>query len=161
MSSIRPRRRAGQRPAADDWTDPAPDRVGSEGESQMKLGPRPTGRPWTPADDAQLLALLASGLDRPSIARKLKRSVHAIASRQAGLDFRAGAEGEGKIAAMAHGNPWTPEEDNRLRMLLGAGKPIEIVSAELKRSAKAVAGRAYILRISLKRVKLKPKAKGK
>ena len=23
--------------------------------------------------------------------------------------------------------PWTPEEDNRLRMLLGAGKPIEFV----------------------------------
>lgn len=58
-------------------------------------------------------------------------------------------------------NFWTPEEDNRLRMLLGAGKPIEFVAAELKRSAKAVKGRAYILRISLKRVKLKPKAKGK
>jgi hypothetical protein len=25
----------------------------------MKLGPRPTGRPWTPAEDEQLLALLA------------------------------------------------------------------------------------------------------
>ena len=56
---------------------------------------------------------------------------------------------------------WTPEEDNRLRMLLGAGRPIEIVATELKRSAKAVKGRAYILRISLKCVKLKPKAKGK
>ncbi len=56
---------------------------------------------------------------------------------------------------------WTPEEDNRLRMLLGAGKPIEFVGAELKRSAAAVKGRAYVLRISLKRVKLKPKAKGK
>ena len=53
---------------------------------------------------------------------------------------------------------WTPEEDNRLRMLLGAGKPIEIVASELKRSAKAVKARAYILRISLKRIKLKPKA---
>jgi hypothetical protein len=48
----------------------------------MKRGPRPTGRPWTPADDAQLLALLASGLDRTSIARKLKRTVQAIASRK-------------------------------------------------------------------------------
>jgi hypothetical protein len=48
-----------------------------------------------------------------------------------------------------------------LRMLLGAGKPIEFVAAELKRSAQAVKGRAYILRISLKRVNLKPKAKGK
>jgi hypothetical protein len=48
----------------------------------MKLGPRPTGRPWTPAEDEQLLALLASGLDRPSIAQKLKRSVHGITSRE-------------------------------------------------------------------------------
>jgi len=46
-------------------------------------------------------------------------------------------------------------------MLLGAGRPIEIVAAELKRSAKAVKGRAYILRISLKRIKLKPKPKAK
>src|SRR6476659_8592406 len=50
----------------------------------MKLG-RPTGPPWTPAEDEQLLAVLASGLDRPSIAQKLKRSVHAIASRERGL----------------------------------------------------------------------------
>lgn len=55
-------------------------------------------------------------------------------------------------------NSWTPEEDDRLRMLVEAGKPIEFVAAELKRSAK---DRAYVLRISLKRVKLKPKAKGK
>jgi hypothetical protein len=46
-------------------------------------------------------------------------------------------------------------------MLLGAGKPIEFVAAELRRSAKAVKRRAYVLRISLKRVELKPKAKGK
>jgi hypothetical protein len=58
-------------------------------------------------------------------------------------------------------NFWTPEEDNRLRMLIVAGKPIEFIAAELKRSAKAVEGRAYALRISLKRVNLKPKAKGK
>src|SRR6266480_4863881 len=32
------------------------------------------------------LALQASGLDRPSIARKLKRSVHAIASRKSHLN---------------------------------------------------------------------------
>ena len=45
-------------------------------------------------------------------------------------------------------------------MLVEACKPIEIVAAELKRSAKAVNSRAYVLRISLKRVNLKPKAKG-
>jgi hypothetical protein len=41
----------------------------------MKLGPRLAGRPWTRADDEQLLGLLAAGLDRRSIARKLKRTV--------------------------------------------------------------------------------------
>ena len=41
------------------------------------------------------------------------------------------------------------------------GEPIEFVAAELKRSAKAARDRAYALRISLKRVNLKPKAKGK
>jgi hypothetical protein len=46
-------------------------------------------------------------------------------------------------------------------MLVEVGKPIEFIAAELKRSAKAVEGRAYALRISLKRVNLKPKAKGK
>jgi len=56
------------------------------GESQMKLGPRPTGRPWTPADDAQLLALLESKMDRALIARKLQRSVQAITSRKSRLN---------------------------------------------------------------------------
>jgi hypothetical protein len=48
---------------------------------QMKPGPRPSGRPWTPEEDAQLLALLESKMDRPSIARKLKRTVVAITIR--------------------------------------------------------------------------------
>ncbi len=78
----------------------------------------------------------------------------------AGSVFGPAAEGKGEIAALAR-TPWTPEEDKRLRMLVEACKPIEIVAAELKRSAKAVEGRAYILRISLKRVNLRPKAKGK
>jgi hypothetical protein len=47
----------------------------------MKIGPRPNGRPWTPADDVQLLTLLNSNMDRPSIARKLKRTVIAITTR--------------------------------------------------------------------------------
>jgi hypothetical protein len=55
-------------------------------------------------------------------------------------------------------NIWTPEEDNRLRTLLGAGRSIASVAADLKRSKTAVRARAYVLRISLKRVKMKPKA---
>jgi hypothetical protein len=57
---------------------------------------------------------------------------------------------------------WTPEEDKHLQKLVEAGRPIEIVAAELRRSVTAVKTRAYVvLRISLKRVTLKPKAKGK
>jgi hypothetical protein len=47
----------------------------------MKLGPRPNGRPWTPEQDAQLLALLESKMDRDLIAKKLKRTVNAISRR--------------------------------------------------------------------------------
>jgi hypothetical protein len=54
----------------------------------MKLGPRPAGRPWTPAEDAQLLALLDSKMDRPSIARKLKRTESALAKRRGILNKR-------------------------------------------------------------------------
>jgi hypothetical protein len=58
----------------------------------MTLG-RSASRPWTPADDAQLLALLASGLDGPSIAGKLQRSVHAIANRKSNLKQQATLQG--------------------------------------------------------------------
>jgi hypothetical protein len=47
----------------------------------MKLGPRPINRPWTPEEDAQLLALLESKMERPLIARKLKRTVAATTIR--------------------------------------------------------------------------------
>jgi hypothetical protein len=59
----------------------------AEGEREM-TSPRPAGRPWTPAEDAQLLALLESKMDRPSIARKLKRTVSAIAKRRDILNKR-------------------------------------------------------------------------
>jgi hypothetical protein len=48
----------------------------------MRLGPRPTGRPWTRADDVQLLALLALKMDKALIARKLKRTITAVESRK-------------------------------------------------------------------------------
>jgi hypothetical protein len=51
----------------------------------MRLGPRPAGRPWTPADDAQLLALVDSKMDNASIARKMQRTVDAIAKRKSHL----------------------------------------------------------------------------
>ena len=59
----------------------------------MKLGPHPASKPWTPADDAQLLALLDSKMDRALIARKLKRTVSAIAKRRSMLNKRRPVEG--------------------------------------------------------------------
>ncbi len=47
----------------------------------MKRGPRPINRPWTSQEDAQLLVLLESKMERPLIARKLKRTVAAITIR--------------------------------------------------------------------------------
>ena len=47
----------------------------------MKRGPRPIGRPWTPEEDAQLLALLELKMDRNLIAQKFKRTVNAITRR--------------------------------------------------------------------------------
>ena len=47
----------------------------------MRRGPRPINRPWTPAEDAQLLALLELKMERPLIARKMKRTVAAITIR--------------------------------------------------------------------------------
>jgi hypothetical protein len=49
-------------------------------ESKM-VGPRPAGPPWTPDDDRKLTAMIEADMDKPQIARKLKRTVAAIISR--------------------------------------------------------------------------------
>jgi hypothetical protein len=53
---------------------------GPEGEGEM-TGLRPTGRPWTLADDHQLRTLLVSGMKHRLVAQKMKRSIGAIQSR--------------------------------------------------------------------------------
>jgi hypothetical protein len=55
----------------------------------MKLGPRPKGRPWTQAEDTQLLSLLASKTEKLTIARKLKRTVTAVNVRARLLKAKA------------------------------------------------------------------------
>jgi hypothetical protein len=44
-------------------------------------GPRPAGRPWTPAEEAQLHELIISRLKVGLIAKKLKRSPGAVYAR--------------------------------------------------------------------------------
>jgi len=63
----------------------------------MRLGPRPHGQPWTPADDAQLLELLDAKVDRASIARKLNRTEAAVDTRNSLLKKRR--EGELRLKA--------------------------------------------------------------
>jgi hypothetical protein len=63
--------------------------LGAESEGEVtKTGPHPTGRQWTDADDAQLLALLESKMDRIVIARRLKRTVLAVGQRKSVLKKR-------------------------------------------------------------------------
>ena len=61
----------------------------------VETGPHPTGRQWTEADDAQLLALLESKMDRIVIARRLKRTVLAIGQRKSVLKKRRLVEKSG------------------------------------------------------------------
>jgi len=56
-----------------------------ENAKAMRKGPLPQGRLWTPADDAQLLMLFASNIDKVLIARKLKRTVSAVTKRKSVL----------------------------------------------------------------------------
>ena len=44
-------------------------------------GPRPAGRPWTPAEEAQLRELIISRVKIGLIAKKLKRSPGAVYAR--------------------------------------------------------------------------------
>jgi len=71
------------------WGFDGSKRSGAESEGEVtKTGPHPTGRQWTDADDAQLLALLESKMDRIVIARRLKRTVLAIGQRKSVLKKR-------------------------------------------------------------------------
>jgi DNA-binding CsgD family transcriptional regulator len=52
----------------------------------MQLGPRAAGRSWTQADDVQLLALFASGMDAALIARELGLTAQAVRTRKRRLN---------------------------------------------------------------------------
>jgi hypothetical protein len=56
---------------------------------------------------------------------------------------------------------WSPEEDARLRTLLEGGTSVTLVAAQLKRTVTATKGRAHLLGVSLKWIKLVLKAKRK
>jgi len=51
---------------------------------------------------------------------------------------------------------WTPEEDQRLRELIEAGKSLTLIVARLKRTEMAVRQRLHILKIHLREDKKNP-----
>jgi hypothetical protein len=56
-------------------------------------------------------------------------------------------------------NKWTPEEDARLKSLIEASVPTDLIAAKMKRTTKGVKSRAHVLGISTKRVSIGLKAK--
>ena len=69
-------------------------------------------------------------------------------------------EGQGKVTASRTIQPWTPEEDVRLRRLAEEGRSAVVIAERLKRSPAAVYKRAKTLGVALKVVGRRPKAKG-
>jgi hypothetical protein len=55
--------------------------------------------------------------------------------------------------------PWTPEEDGRLRRLAEEGRSASVIAERLKRTQAAVYKRAKTLGVALKVVGRRPKAK--
>jgi hypothetical protein len=75
-------------------------------------------REWT-KEEVHRLKLLADGkVSADYIAKLLKRSITSVKAKAV---FGPAAEGEGEVAALPR-KFWTPEEDDRLRMLVEAGK---------------------------------------
>jgi hypothetical protein len=56
---------------------------------------------------------------------------------------------------------WTPDEDARLKSMIEANTSARLIAAKLKRSVNAVKARAQVLNISMKRVRVGLRAKGK
>jgi hypothetical protein len=84
-----------------------PGGAGAESEGEVtKTGPHPTGRQWTDADDAQLLALLESKMDRIVIAKEIEPDHAGHRPAKECLEetppSRNRAEGEGKMTMRLH-----------------------------------------------------------
>jgi hypothetical protein len=74
---------------------------------------------------------------------------------------RLWAEVKGEMIRYRAKRPWMPEEDNRLRTLLEEGASTVFVAAKLKRTVSAIKGRAHVIGMSFRRIKLGLKAKRK
>jgi hypothetical protein len=66
-----------------------------------------------------------------------------------------------KIEPRLKGRAWTAEDDDRLKSLIEANLSIDLIAAKMKRTTQGVKYRASTLGISIKRVWVGSKAKGK
>ena len=114
----------------------------------MRRGPRPINRPWTPEEDAQLLALLESKMkafDRPKAEANRRRHNHSP----------DGSEGEGEMKELRRfsARAWTQADDDKLRVLAVAGASSGSIGVQLNRTEIAVRSRAAPLKIMLRKPK--------
>ena len=80
---------------------------------------------------------------------------------QSPVDPKNRAEGGRKPIRYGAKRPWTSEDDYRLRTLLESGASPAIVATKLKRTLTATKGRAGLLGISFRQLRLGLQAKGK
>ena len=64
----------------------------------------------------------------------------------------------GAVLPRRSNNSWTPDEDERLRCLMEAGKTARTISTDFKRTTRAIRRRAERLKLSWRMAKLKLKA---
>jgi hypothetical protein len=66
-----------------------------------------------------------------------------------------------KIGPRLKGRAWTAEDDERLKSLIEANVSIDLIAAKMKRTTQSVKSRANTLGMSIKRIWVGLKAKGK
>lgn len=107
---------------------------------------------WMPGELNKLDRLLARGMSMPKIAAELPgRSVHSVRAKITAL--RIEAMKKGNFEFIDKRNRWTPEKLERLRVLLGEGRPFREVAGILGQSKKSCQHKASQLGIRLARIR--------
>jgi hypothetical protein len=83
----------------------------------------------------------------------------AVVGRSGAFASRAEGEDEMKPAPSLKGQAWTAEDDARLKCMIEANMPTDLIAAKMKRTTQGVKSRAQELGITTKRVWVGLKAK--
>ena len=111
--------------------------------------PARTTKRWTLDEDERLQSLVQAGRAYAYVAEKLKRTPAAVRGRAVKLGLTA----DTNEAAPRAKEPWTPEEENRLRILMAEGKTARAIASHVKRTTRAIRRRAEILGLSWREAK--------